>query len=99
MDMNADSRILVIGAAGRDVIGRLEQEALRPGVSNPAQIRTGFGGVARNVAENLARLGQPVSLISVVGRDRRGEELLEHAAAAGIDVTPVVRSPDLPTGP
>lgn len=98
MNTNPDARVLVIGAAGRDVIGRLEQESLRPGVSNPARIRTGFGGVARNVAENLARLGQPVSLISVVGRDRRGEELLEHAAAAGIDVSAVVRSPDLPTG-
>ena len=39
-----------------DVVGRVEGE-LRPGTSNPARIRASFGGVARNVAENLARLG------------------------------------------
>jgi pseudouridine kinase len=44
------------------------------------------GGVARNVAENLARLGVEVSLITAVGDDAPGRQLLEQAEAAGVDV-------------
>lgn len=89
--------ILVIGAAGQDVVGRLDAD-LQPGTSNPARIRTSYGGVARNVAENLARLGQPVRLVSAVGRDRPGDELLEYTATAGVDISGVVRTDLYPTG-
>jgi pseudouridine kinase len=89
--------ILLLGSSGQDIIGRLEAD-LQPGTSNPARIRTSYGGVARNVAENLARLGQPVKLVSVVGRDRPGNELLEYTAAAGVDVSAVLRTDLYPTG-
>ena len=55
------------------------------------------GGVGRNVAENLARLGTPVRLVAAVGRDDPGERLLTETAAAGVDVEHVVRT-DQPTG-
>lgn len=54
--------------------------------SNPADSRTGFGGVARNVAENLARLGVAVSLVSRVGDDEAGRSLTEHLTALKVDV-------------
>jgi pseudouridine kinase len=92
-----EARVLVIGAAGLDVVGRLEEQ-MQVKTSNPARIRTSFGGVARNVAENLARLGQPVSLISVVGQDQIGDEVLEHTAAAGVDVSAILRTVQYPTG-
>jgi len=59
--------------------------ALAMGTSNPARQDESFGGVARNIAENLARLGTPVSLMTVVGDDAAGQALLAHAEAAGID--------------
>ncbi len=96
-DSPVSNSILVIGAAGQDVVGRLDSE-LQPGISNPARIRTSYGGVSRNVAENLARLGHPVRLISVVGTDRPGDELLEFTAAAGVDTSAVMRSDLYPTG-
>jgi pseudouridine kinase len=89
--------VLVLGAAGMDVVGRLESD-LQPAASNPAKIRRSYGGVARNVAENLARLGQPVHLITVVGKDASGEELLEHTAKAGVDVSAIIRSEAYATG-
>ena len=89
--------VLVLGAAGMDVVGRLASE-LRSAASNPASIRRSYGGVARNVAENLARLGQPVRLITVVGEDANGNELLEHTADAGVDISAVIRSREFPTG-
>ncbi len=94
---SADSPVLVIGAAGLDVIGRLESD-LHSGTSNPARIRRSYGGVARNVAENLARLGQPVSLITVVGADQGGEDMLVYTQAAGVDVSNVMHTANYPTG-
>jgi pseudouridine kinase len=92
-----DAPVLVVGAAGVDIVGRLRSEPNAVGPS-PARIRTSFGGAARNVAENLGRLGHPVTLLSAIGNDRTGERLLEQAAAAGVDVTHVLCNPDCPTG-
>ncbi len=94
---NPEQPVLVIGAASVDIVGRLRGE-LHLNTSNPAHIRSSFGGVARNVAENLARLGQPVRLITAVGQDRSGDQLLQHTALAGVDVGAALRLSDRPTG-
>jgi pseudouridine kinase len=77
--------ILVIGATLLDIKG-IPTEGLEPGTSNPARIRSTRGGTARNVAENLARLGAEVKLISAIGNDQIGEQLQEQTAAAGVDI-------------
>lgn len=94
---NPQAPALVIGGAGVDIIGRLKGEP-HVGTSNPGRVRTSFGGVARNVAHNLARLGQPVRLITVVGEDPAGSQLLDQVAAAGVNVSAVLRSQRKPTG-
>ena len=81
--------VLVIGAAGLDLVGRAELP-LHLGSSNPGEIRVSDGGVARNVAENLARLGMEVTLLTAVGSDDQGQLLLEQAAEAGVDVSQAV---------
>lgn len=78
-------RIVAIGAANMDIAGTTDQ-AIAQGDSIPGRIRCSAGGVARNVAENLARLGVGVGLLSAVGDDVFGRELLANAAAAGVDV-------------
>jgi pseudouridine kinase len=95
--ISPDLPVLVIGGAGVDIVGRLKGD-LQPRTSNPAQIRTSFGGVARNVAENLARLGQSVTLVTVVGQDQAGDQLLEEATEAGVNIDYVLRSDLHPTG-
>ena len=92
-----DSPVLCIGAAGLDIVGRLRGE-LVANTSSPAHIRTTFGGVARNVAENLARLGQEAILLSVVGDDQAGDQLLQNASQAGVTVDYVMRCSDKSTG-
>ncbi len=94
---NPDAPVLVIGGAGVDIVGRLTGKLLQ-GSSSPAQIRTSFGGVARNVAENLARLGHAVNMISVVGEDEEGERLIDRVCEAGVGVQGVVRSRAHSTG-
>jgi pseudouridine kinase len=83
--MRRRPRILCLGGA---VIDRKLQafQLIRPGTSNPARGTLGFGGVARNVAENLARLGAEVRFASCVGDDPAGSALVDHLAALGVDV-------------
>lgn len=76
--------IVCLGAANLDRKLR-SHSTLKMGTSNPARQDESFGGVARNIAENLARLATPVSLITVIGDDSSGKALLQHAEAAGID--------------
>ena len=92
-----DAPVLVIGGAGVDIVGRLERDLL-PATSNPGYIYSSFGGVARNVAENLAHLGQPVSLITVLGEDEVGDRLLEGLDESGVNTEAVVRTEEYVTG-
>lgn len=94
---SSDRAVIVIGAAGLDMIGRLK-DPIRPGSTNPANIRVSYGGVGRNVAENLARLGQPVQLITAVGQDRMGNEMLAHTAACGVEVSACLQCGSSGTG-
>lgn len=66
---------------------------VRPGTSNPMAGSRRFGGVARNVAENLARLGTPTTLVSRIGEGAEGRAILDHLAQAGVDARGVAVVP------
>ncbi|MEO1060387.1 MAG: PfkB family carbohydrate kinase [Actinomycetota bacterium] len=87
---------VVIGGANVDIKARSSGAAV-PATSNPGSASSSVGGVGRNIAENLARLGTPTHLLSVVGTDAFGDRLLRDTAAAGVLVDHVVRT-DTPTG-
>ncbi len=80
--------IAVLGGANMD-IGAQTSVPLAVGDSTPGQIQCAPGGVARNVAENLARLGHKACLLSAVGDDVFGQYLLEASNKAGVDTTAV----------
>jgi pseudouridine kinase len=89
--------VACIGAANLD--RKLRSLAtLTMGTSNPARQDESFGGVARNIAENLARLGTPVSLTTAIGDDSSGSALLAHAEGAGIDTRGTLRLPNTCSG-
>jgi pseudouridine kinase len=77
-------QILVVGATLIDSRGKPDA-GLAPGTSNPAQIRVTRGGTARNVAENLARLGADVRFLSAIGDDMIGQRLVSQTAESGVD--------------
>ncbi len=81
-------RIAVIGGAVLDRKYHARAELI-PETSNPVDSHRNFGGVARNIAENLARLDVPVSFVSIVGDDESGRALLSHLRALGADVEAV----------
>ncbi|MBN2304072.1 MAG: carbohydrate kinase family protein [Anaerolineae bacterium] len=92
-----DSTVLVIGASGVDIKAR-SLESLQMGINNEGSVRTSVGGVARNIAENLARLEVPTVLLSAVGEDHAGEFLMARTAAAGVDIEAVLRVSGASTG-
>jgi len=89
--------VLVIGTACLDIKG-LAMQPLQRGTTVPGTIHTSVGGVARNIAENLARLGESTVLLSAVGKDRSGQRILSQAEEAGIDVSNVLLVPEIETG-
>ncbi|AUI66455.1 MULTISPECIES: carbohydrate kinase [Glaesserella] len=72
--LNERNAILCIGAANVDKKIKTYHE-LKRYTSNPVNSITTIGGVARNVAENLGRLGQRVNFISTVGNDPEWERI------------------------
>jgi pseudouridine kinase len=83
------AHLLVIGAASIDTKGRAAK-AVQAGTSTPGAIRVSVGGVGRNIAENLARLGERVVLLSAVGDDGSGRRILQQAGECGLDVSHVL---------
>ena len=96
--MNGEYDMLVIGAAALDIKVYARELAIEPELSNPALIELGFGGVARNIAENLARLGADVSLITAVGDDETGTQLLQQLREVGINTGAAIVSNEHSTG-
>ncbi len=80
---NAPNYVLAIGGANMDILGTAHSTWVM-GDSNPGSIRCAPGGVARNVAENLARLGNTTHLISAAGDDTFGRSLLDATREAGV---------------
>ncbi len=94
--MNTRPDILCIGSVLWDIIGR-SASAMRQGSDVPGRITRLPGGVALNIAMALARFGLRPALLSAVGRDAEGDELVAACAALNLETGYLYRSDDLPT--
>ncbi|MBT9383246.1 kinase [Pseudooceanicola sp. CBS1P-1] len=94
--MSQDSTILCIGAVLWDIIGRSPNHMER-GADVPGRITRLPGGVAMNIAMTLAGFGMKPVLLTAVGRDPEGNELISACADLGMECSHVYRSEDLPT--
>ena len=88
--------ILCIGSILWDIIGR-SPASMRLGSDVPGRITRLPGGVAMNIAMTLARFGMRPALLSAIGRDPEGDELVAACARMGLLTDHVYRSEDLPT--
>ncbi|MCL3883757.1 PfkB family carbohydrate kinase [Marivita sp. GX14005] len=88
--------ILCIGSVLWDVIGRSDRH-MKQGSDVPGHITRLPGGVALNIAMTLARFDLTPALLSVVGRDAEGEELVLACQRLGLLTDHLYRSDDLPT--
>ncbi|MEX2123654.1 MAG: carbohydrate kinase family protein [Woeseia sp.] len=83
--------VCCIGGMTLDSTLKLQEPGIT-GTSNPVRSRRTRGGVARNVAENLARLSVSCKLISIVGNDEAGRTVLQDTARQDVDTGLVQKS-------
>ncbi|MDU8944986.1 PfkB family carbohydrate kinase [Ovoidimarina sediminis] len=88
--------ILCIGSVLWDIIGRAPA-VMRVGSDVPGRITRLPGGVAMNIAMTLRRFGLTPALLTAIGRDAEGDELMQAAERFGMMTGFVYRSDDLPT--
>ena len=88
--------ILVIGGTNMD-IGARTLVPLQPRDSLPGMITRTPGGVGRNIAVTLRQLGHEVMMLSSVGSDAEGFELLELGRESGLDLSHVQLLEGIPT--
>lgn len=83
--------LLAIGSAALDIKTRLSRPPL-PTTDVPGRITLKAGGVARNIAENLARLNVPVMFAGILGDDPQARILIDLTQQAGVTFVPIARS-------
>lgn len=88
--------VLCIGSVLWDIIGR-SNASMRLGSDVPGRISRLPGGVAMNIAMTLSRFGLRPGLLTAVGRDAEGDELIAACTRMGMDCSQIYRSDDLPT--
>lgn len=95
-NFSGEAPIICIGGANIDrklyVKDRIMAET-----SNPVTSSKSVGGVARNIAENLGRLGEPVTFLTVRGADTDWLEI-NRVSASFMDLTHVEEIPGSATG-
>lgn len=94
--MVGDSEILCIGSVLWDVIGRTDSP-ISQGADMPGRIIRHPGGVAFNIARTLLGFGARPTLLSAVGRDTQGDDLLSCCVQLGMNTAHIHRADDLAT--
>lgn len=82
--------VLIVGSAVLEISGKTI-DLLRSGMRQHGYIHASVSGVARNIAENLARLDIDTVLLSAIADDDIGQHLITHSTLAGIDCRHVMR--------
>lgn len=80
-----EKKIVVVGGANLDIKGYSPNYI--KGSSSPGWIKESSGGVARNIAEDLALLKEEVILLTAVSNDHFGEQLKAETEAVGVDIS------------
>lgn len=71
-------KVVVVGGAVLDVFA-YPHDTFILNDSNPGYLKTSLGGVARNIAENLARLGVDTTLVTMLGKDEGKKLIMQNA--------------------
>lgn len=82
MHNTTEPYMLVLGASIVDIFGFCKSNYTKCN-STPGHIKMSFGGVCRNIAENMARVGVNTRFISILGDDEKGRSMLDHSKIVG----------------
>ncbi|MBR3756360.1 MAG: carbohydrate kinase family protein [Firmicutes bacterium] len=91
------AKIIIVGGINIDIEGS-PYAALRPADSNPGKVGISYGGVGRNIVENIARLGGSIGMVSLTGEDAMGLDAKKHLKDLGVEVQYIEQVPGESTG-
>ena len=89
-------KVCVIGGANVDITATSRAPFVARD-SNPGTVRLSFGGVGRNIAHNLAMLGDEVCFVTRFGGDAFGQILQVSCREIGMDISLCETCPTLPS--
>ncbi|MGJ9383618.1 carbohydrate kinase [Salipaludibacillus sp. CF4.18] len=93
--LNNERQVLCVGGANIDRKAKIQSE-FQWEDSNPVVVSETIGGVARNIADNLARLQVPTLLYTAVGSDSEGDKIWSHSSH--YDMSTSIQKQDQRTG-
>ncbi|MBT9330632.1 ribokinase [Paracidobacterium acidisoli] len=85
--------VVVVGSINIDLVVRAERIPVEGETVQGRDFQIHPGGKGANQAVAVGRLGYPVAMIGRIGDDAFGEQLREHLAGAGVDISAVAVSP------
>lgn len=91
-------RIAVIGSNNVDLVTNVPRMPARGETLAGSHFATGFGGKGANQAVAAARLGSRVTMVTRVGDDVFGRDMLRNLGDNGIDLTHARVAPSTPNG-
>ncbi len=80
------AEIIIVGGINIDIEGVPYRE-LTECDSNPGTVKVSCGGVGRNIAENVARIGMDCAMLSAIGSDELGRGAKAQLARLGLDTS------------
>lgn len=78
-------KIVIIGLSNIDYMG-FPFKKLIPKDSNLGTVTISFGGVGRNICENLLRLGHKITFLTCIGNDLNGMNLEKELLSLGCNI-------------
>lgn len=83
--ISREDKICIIGGSSIDVWG-LTDNNLTNGVANEGSVRISVGGVGRNIAENIRKLGMQPEFITAISNDDYGEHIQTYSLKEGVRI-------------
>ncbi|XP_028307213.1 pseudouridine-metabolizing bifunctional protein C1861.05 [Gouania willdenowi] len=74
------SDVVVVGGINVDFIAKGKAKPLQFGQTNPGSVFQSFGGVGRNIADSLTKLGHTPLFISAMGADSHSQSVLNYCS-------------------
>lgn len=91
-------KILIIGSSSVDIVLNTDHIPQPNETLITEKVESFFGGKGANQAVGTARLGSSVYLISSVGMDPKGQQIMRNLVDEGVNVGFVTESEEAPTG-
>ena len=90
--------VVCIGTSNVDVQGFAGSPVMMQDKNPGGAVEVWAGGVARNIGENLARLGVGVKMLTAVGDDIHAQKIINDSRRAGMDMSHILQLPNRRSG-